>query len=153
MARILGVDADPATAYLALIEDGRVLATPDRMQWPAGEESERLRALFEDAQAVLREQRVDRVAILLPQRTRRPITGYFGVLDRIALETTIRLAAVTLEIPVSMMDRATVRSRLDCGKQGALADYLEAVIPQPAGRYWNAGRGVAAMAALAAEQE
>src|SRR5207248_1488602 len=100
---------------------------------------------------LLREQRIDRVAILLPQRTRRPTAGYFGVVDRIAMETIIRLAAVTLEIPVLMLERTTVRARLGLGKEGVLENYLDSVISLPVGKYWKAGRGVAAMAALAAE--
>ena len=71
MTRTLGIDADPNMAYLALVEDGRVLPTPDRLRWPAGEESERLASLMDDPQALLRAEHIDRVVILLPQRTGR----------------------------------------------------------------------------------
>jgi hypothetical protein len=150
MARILGVDADPNMAYLALLDDGRLLATPDRLRWPEGEESERLGSLFEDSRALLREHAIGRVVILLPQRTGRPGAGYYGVMHRIAMETIIRLASVNLEIPVLQIERAKVRSRLGCAREGVLEDYLDHVIPVSVGKYWKAGRGLAAMAALAA---
>jgi len=148
--RILGVDAHPSGAFVALVDGDRIQAVPERIQWPTGEETERLRLQFQDVQAVLRENGIEGVAILLPQRTRRPTGGYFVVADRIALETVVRLAAVMLDVPVVMMDRSTVRSRLHCPKDGQLEDYLDQVIPEPVGQYWRAGRGLAAMAAMAA---
>jgi hypothetical protein len=50
-----------------------VLPMPERIGWPAGEDSERLASFLEDFQGLLREERIGRVAILLPQRTRRPV--------------------------------------------------------------------------------
>jgi hypothetical protein len=147
--RILGVNCTPACAFLAISDAGVIQPTPERLEWPAGEESERLGGLFQDAQALLREQRVDEVALLLPGRGGKFQPGYFVVGPRIALETVIRLAAVTLNIPVVVLERATVRARLKCGKNGALEEYLNKVVPQSIGKYRTTGRGLAAMAALA----
>lgn len=152
-SRILGITCTPTCAFLAVVENGAAQPSPERLEWPAGEESARLSDLFQDAQALLREQRVEQVAILLPERGPGPRSaGYFVVAPRVGLETVIRLAAVTVNLPVMMLERTTVRSRLGCGKAGALDTYLGKVIPQPVGKYWTAGRGLAAMAAMAAEK-
>jgi hypothetical protein len=148
--RIPGVSCTPACAFLALSVNDAVQPVPERLGWPAGEESERLAGLFQDAQAMIREQRISHVALLLPGRGGAFAPGYFVVAQRIALETVIRLAAAVLEIPVTMLERATVRARLGCGKTGGLERYLDVVSPQPIGKYWSAGRGLAAMAALTA---
>jgi hypothetical protein len=151
MGRTLGVNCTPGCAFLALVENGSIQPVPERLEWPAGEESERLAGLFQDAQALLREQAVSQVVLLLPGRGGAHKPGYFVVAPRVALETVIRLAAVMLEIPVVVLERATVRARLKCAKTGGLEEYLDQVIPEPVGKYWTAGRGLAAMAALAAE--
>jgi hypothetical protein len=150
--RVLGINCTGTCAYLALGENSTIQPEPDRLQLPAGEESESLVRLFQDAQALLREQAVDQVAILLPERGGSFQPGYFVLAPRVAIETVIRLAAVTVGSPVTMLPRATVRAVLGCGRKGSLEKYLDTVIPQPVGKYWNAGRGLAAMAALAAEK-
>jgi hypothetical protein len=98
---------------------------------------------------VIREYRVDRASLLLPERGSLQQSGYFMVAPRVALETVIRLAAVMLGVPVVLLERATIRARLECPKTGNLETHVERVISQPIGRYWKAGRGLAAMAALA----
>ena len=150
--RILGIDAHPDCAYVALWAEGQVQPMPTRIKWPAGEQSQRLLPLCEDVKGVLAQHAIHHVAILLPQRTRRPTGGYFTVIERIALETVIRLAAITLKIPVSMLERATVRARLGLSTTGVLEHYVDQIFPDPAGPYWKAGRGLAAMAAFAAER-
>jgi hypothetical protein len=151
MRRVLGVDTSPTEALLALVQGGQVLPEPERLLWPAGEATERLIPLLRSIENLLAEHEIDEVAILLPQRTRRVTQGYFGVADRLVLETMIRLGAASKGRSVTLIERATVRARLGCPLSGGLEDYLEKVIPQPVGRYWRAGRGLAAMAALAAE--
>jgi hypothetical protein len=147
---VLGINCTTTCAYLALAEDGEIQPEPSRLEPPAGEESVRLAGLFQDATSLLREQQVDSVALLLPGRGGAHQPGYFTVAPRIEIETIIRLAAVTLDIPVVVLERATVRSRHGCGRTGALEDYVDQVIPTSVGKYWNVGRGLAAMAALAA---
>jgi len=134
------------------VVNGAPQPEPERLEWPVGEESDRLAGLFQDAQALLREQRVGQLALLLPERGGLHQPGYFVVAPRIALETLIRLAAVTLEIPVAMLERATVRARMGCEKTGGLDKYLDRVVGNAVGKYWAAGRGLAAMVALAAEK-
>jgi len=151
MSRVLGVDASPTGALLALVVDGQVQTKPEKLEWPAGEATERLVPLLRSVQDVIAEHRIDAVSVLLPQRSRRPTHGYFGVADRVILETVIRLGSALAGKPVVMMERATVRARLGFPPAGTLEDYVERVLPQPAGRYWKAGRALAALAALGLE--
>lgn len=152
LSRVLGVACTSSCAYLAFVQAGAVAAIPDRLEWPAGEESERLGELFQDTQGLLREQEVTCVAILLPERGGSFQRGYFLLAPRVSLETVIRLAAVAVGIPIALIERTTVRAALGCGRAGGLETHLDRVIPQPVGRYWRQGRGLAAMAALAAER-
>src|SRR5205807_670148 len=89
--------------------------------------------LFQDTQAMLREQRVTRVAILLPERAGSFQRGYFLIATRVSLETVIRLAAVAVGLPVTLIERTTVRAALGCGRAGRLEAHLDKVIPQPIG--------------------
>jgi hypothetical protein len=52
-----------------------------------------------------------------------------------------------------MLARPTVRSRLKLPKDGKLSAHVGTRIPKPVGRYWSAGRDVAALAALAGDAE
>jgi hypothetical protein len=149
--RVLGTNCTTTCAYFALMENGEIQPEPSRLELPAGEESQRLAGLFQDAQALLRGQQVTQVALLLPGRGGVHQPGYFVVAPRIQIETVIRLAAVALEVSVLVLDRATVRTRLACGRTGGLEEYLEQVFPKPVGKFWNTGRGLAAMAAMASD--
>lgn len=156
LMRTLGAACTPTAAFLALAVDGVIQPGPDRLEWPAREESERLGVLLNDMRGLLVEQRVDQVALLLPERAGQSGSGlrssYYQVAPRVMIETIIRLAAVMNQLPVAMLDRRSVRSRLDCGVTGKLESYVERVIPAAPGRYWRAGRGLAALAALAMER-
>ena len=80
-----------------------------------------------------------------------PHTGEKAIAPRAALETLVRLAAVRAGIPIEVLPRPTVRARLGLPRSGDLGSHVEARIPEPVGRYWNAGRNVAGLAALAGE--
>jgi hypothetical protein len=72
--------------------------------------------------------------------------------NRVVLETLVRLAAVKAGMPVEMTHPKTIRARLGCGVEGRLEDHLNEVLPDEVGHYWRAGRGLAAMAALALQR-
>jgi hypothetical protein len=152
MRRILGVHCTPKCAFLAMLEGTALRPVPERLEWPAGEESERLAELFQDARSLVGEQAIERLAILLPERGGSFQQGYFAVAPRVAMETVLRLSATLAGVEVVMLQRPTVRTALGCGKQGGLEKHLGRVIPNPVGKYWNQGRGLAAMAAVAAER-
>lgn len=63
----------------------------------------------------------------------------------------MRLASVRAGIPIDVLSRQTVRTRLSLPKGGELAGYVPDRIAAPVGKYWSAGRDVAALAALAGE--
>jgi hypothetical protein len=62
----------------------------------------------------------------------------------------VRLACAEAEVPVEMLHKVSVRSRLGMSRKGSLESHLPAVVGEPVGKYWNAGRNLAAVAALAA---
>ena len=147
MPRILGVSCSPTVAFLALLVDGAIQIEPDRMPWPVGEASERLAVAQDEIADLLNELGVDKVAVLLPERDPRFKWPYETAATRASMETLFRLAAVRGKIPVEVLDRGTVRSRLKL--TGKLDLHLDRVAP--AGKAWRQGRGEAALAAAAAE--
>jgi hypothetical protein len=65
------------------------------------------------------------------------------------METVIRLATVRGRIPIEVLNREAVRSRLNL--KGKLDLHVDHVVPS-VGMYWHQGRGEAALVALAAER-
>ena len=85
----------------------------------------------------------------MPEQTYKD--SYARIAPRVTLETLVRLACVRAGIPVEMLHRASARSRLGVPRRGKLED-LVATVTDPVGKYWNAGRSLAAAAALAEEK-
>ncbi|HEX5851631.1 MAG TPA: hypothetical protein VFY36_00935 [Solirubrobacteraceae bacterium] len=113
------------------------------------EETERLQAMQSDIDRTLLEVRPNLVRILMPEQTYKD--SYSRIAPRVALETLMQLACVRAGIPVEMLHRNTARSRLNLSRKGKLED-LMASVTEPVGKYWNAGRSLAAAAALAEEK-
>jgi hypothetical protein len=84
----------------------------------------------------------------MPEQSRHKQT-YQEIAPRVALETLARIAAVEEKIAIEVLPRPTVRSRLGISRADDLASHVGKTIAQPVGRYWTAGRDVAALAALA----
>jgi len=129
--------------------DGAVQEEPDRYPWPVGEDSERLAVAQDEIADLLDDLRVETVAVLLPERDPRYKWVYETAAARASMETLIRLAAVRAKIPVEVLHREAVRSRLKL--LGKLEKHLDRLV-SPVGTYWRPGRGEAALAALAAER-
>lgn len=149
MPRTLGIACTPQAAYLALLFDGIVQKEPDRYPWPVGEASERLAVAEDEITDLLNELRVEKAAILLPERDPRYKWVYETAAERATMETLFRLAAVRAKIPVEVLNREVVRSRLKL--RGKLDLHLGTLV-KPIGTYWRPGRGEAALAALATER-
>lgn len=151
MTRSLGVECKKQEVYLALAEDGSLLdEDPQRLQVPAvHEETARLRSFLDDFGRVLTEARPDAVRILQPEQVYE--ARYTELAPKAALETLVRLACVTANVPVEVLHRATARSRTGLGSKGKLDDLIKKNI-EPVGKYWNAGRKYAAVAALSEEK-
>jgi hypothetical protein len=147
--RVLGLSYKSTDGYLAVVEGGVVVAgLTERIQSISGlEAGEGLVEYVDTVRRVLREVSPARVGLLLPETWRGTYTQH---LRRAELETMARLAAAMEEIPVDLLARATVRSRLGLPRSGSLENHVDAA-GEPVGAYWSAGRGIAALAALACE--
>ena len=149
MARVLGVWCKKDAIMLAIAEDRELVDDPhQRLQAPALlERSERLHALLDGIRRMLAEVEPDAVRILMPEQ--RYEASYAQMAPRVALETLVRIAALEARIPVEMLNRATARAQLGMPKKGSFEDHISGVIPTSVGKYWAAGRRLAATAALA----
>lgn len=148
MDRVLGVNCSSEQIYLAVAEDGAILAVQPERLTTAGllEESERLVAMQDDVRRALGEIRPREVRIMRPEQK---YEGSYGrIAPRATLETIVRLASVEAGVSLEMLYPASVRSRLGLPRTGPLKSHVPRVC-EPVGKYWNAGRNLAAVAALA----
>jgi hypothetical protein len=129
----------------ALVADGHEKLTTAAVL----EETERLTAMQTDIERMLAEVRPDRIRILMPEQTYND--SYARIAPRVTLETLMRLACVRAGLPVEMLHRASARSRLGVPRKGRLEDHMPQVT-EPVGKYWKAGRSLAAAAALAEDE-
>lgn len=148
---MLGVTCSTGEVNLVVVVDGEVIdGLPERLRPAQGIElGERLLEFIDDVARVLAQVKPDRIALLLPESQQRGTTSYQRVAPRVTLETLLRVAAAREGYPLSLVARATVRAALSLPRKGTLDDHLEAAGPS-VGHYWRDGRGLAALAALAA---
>jgi hypothetical protein len=150
MGRVLGVACSKDEVLLAVASEGSLVHDGHEKLVTAAvlEETERLQAMQADIDRTLLEVRPDRVRILMPEQTYKD--SYTRIAPRVALETLVRLGCVRAGIPVEMLHRTSARSRLGVPRRGKLEDLVVGVT-KPVGKYWKAGRSLAAAAALAEE--
>ncbi len=150
---MLGVTCSNQSALLAAVDNGRVVETTVcRIDVGAiHEASEELRSTLEEIGRALAQIRPTLVVLLLPEPSKRFKYTHGQIAPRVALETLVRLAAVHADISIDVMARRQVRSRLGLPFSGDLASHVAERFPTPRAPYWNAGRDVAALAALAGE--
>lgn len=148
---VLGVTCSNRSALLSVVTTGEVVDAPvNRIQVALiHEASEELVATLDEIGRALAQVKPELVVLLLPEQSRFKWT-YTQIAQRVALETLVRLASVRADIPIEVLPRATVRSRLDLPRTGDLASHVASRIAR-AGPYWADGRNVAALAALAGE--
>ena len=149
--RALGVVCRKDEILLAVADGGALLeGQTEKLKAPAIlEETERLQGLLEDLNRMLAEVRPDVVRVLMPEQTYDD--SYARIAPRVALETLVRLAAVSAGKPVEMLHRASARARLGMERRGKFESHIPATVGEPVGKYWNAGRNLAAAAALAGD--
>lgn len=152
MARALGVWCKNDEVMLALAENGALLKdSHERLRAPAlFEQTESLRAVLASIGRVLAEVRPDVVRVLLPEQTYKG--SYASLAPRAALETLVRLAAANADVELEMLHRNSARARVGMPRRGSFEDHIPSVIPEPLGKYWAAGRRLAAVAAIAEEK-
>lgn len=151
MGRVLGVACSKDELLLVVASEGSLVDDRHEKLVTAAvlEETERLQAMQADIDRTLLEVQPELVRLLMPEQTYKD--SYARIAPRVALETLVRLACVRAGIPVEMLHRNTARSRLGLPRKGKLED-LMAGVTEPVGKYWNAGRSLAAAAALAGEE-
>lgn len=146
----LGVACTSSTAWLAVAEGDVVRGVPDRIDLRAGlSAAEQLPAFLDDAGRAVRDGGPDRVVVL---QAGQYDAGHGAWTDRIAMETLVRLACVQAGVPCSYVSRQYVKGAFKLRGKGGL-DVLGKDALMPAGKYWNAGRMLAALAAAAAERK
>ena len=150
MGRSLGVHCTPKAAYLAVAEDGVIVATgPQKVEVPDGlRTGSSLAVLADELHRRLVEAGATEGAVLLPQAYD---SGSKAAIARLGLETVLRLAANDLGLEIELLSRSTARSRLGIDRSGALDDRVKQLFPSAIGKYWAEGRRYAAFAALACE--
>jgi len=148
MGRALGVACKKEEIFLALAEDGElVVHAHEKLKAPALlEETERLEGTLSDLGRALRELRPDIVRILRPEQTYED--SYARIAPRATLETLVRLACLDAKVPVELLHRNSARARLGLDGKGKFEANLAKTV-KSVGKYWNAGRNLAAAAALA----
>lgn len=148
MPTVLGVTCKKDLVLFAVAREGELADGPQRLQTSALlEETERLQSMIEDVARVIAEVDPEIVRILLPEQTYED--SYTRIAPRAALETIVRLAAVNGDRRVEMLNRASARARLGMPKSGRFDSHIDGVVRGERGSYWNAGRNLAAAAALA----
>jgi hypothetical protein len=148
----LGVNCRRDAILLAVARDGELVdGLPEKLTAPALlEETERLPAMLDAIARVLAEVRPAVVRVLMPEQTYDD--SYMRIAPRATLETLVRLAAHAAGVPVQMVHRNTARTRLGMSRSGSFDGQIPATVGEPVGKYWNAGRSLAAAAALAEDR-
>jgi hypothetical protein len=152
VSRSLGIWAKKQEIYLAVAEDGALVdENPQRIEAPSiMEANERLGGFLTSVRHAVDDISPERALILQPEQMYQ--ASYSEFAPRLALETAVRLVCDERGVPVEVLHRTTARSKLGFGKSGTLDSHIEAQI-EPVGKYWNAGRKYAAVAALVGEAE
>ncbi len=152
MSRSLGVWAKKQEIYLAVAEEGELQdVDPQKIDAPSiMEANARLGGFVTSFRHALNDIAPEAVRILQPEQTYQ--ASYSDFAPKLALETVVRLVCSETDVPVEMLHRTTARSRLGYARSGSLDSHIEESL-RSVGRYWNAGRKYAAVAALAAEGE
>jgi hypothetical protein len=150
--RALGVNCDPHAAYVAVVEDGAVVTgLPERLIPPSGLElGGRLLEFVDEVRRDFGQMAPERIGLLLPESNARK-QAYGTIMPRVTIEAMVRVAAAQEEIPLDLVARPTVRSRLGLPRAGSLDDHLAQAVGSSVGRYWTTGRGLAALVARAVE--
>jgi hypothetical protein len=151
---VLGVNCSTHCAYLALAVDGELAdGHVEYLDAPTlDESSHELASVLDELGRAMNEVKADKVVLLKPEGGPTPKKTYAAFVPRIALETLVRLAAVQQHIEIEVLPRPRVRKRLKLPTAGKLADHVPLRIPEKIGKNWSEERRLAALAALAGEE-
>ncbi|QOC93485.1 hypothetical protein [Micromonospora craniellae] len=147
----LGVACTSSCAYLVVADGESVLqGKPERLAFRNGlSDADRLVEFGKDVARALRDAGASEVVVL------RAVSNYTdthtGWTDRLAMETLLRLECAKAGVPCRYLSQQAVKGALGLTGRGGLAKLGEGRIAR-SGKYWGDGRGIAALAAVAAEQ-
>ncbi|MCZ0730903.1 hypothetical protein [Mycolicibacterium iranicum] len=151
MAVTVGVNVSATVAYVALVENGVVLAR-EPYSFTPGEMLGSASGLVKFEEVVARQLAVweaCQVVVLEPETSYKGT--YANVVDRIGIETVFLLAAHRSGIESYRLSRQKTRSILALGRGGTF-EAIAADRVDPVGPYWRKMRDCAALAALAGER-
>jgi hypothetical protein len=132
MARGLGIECKKQEVYLAVADDGELVAHAlQRLEAPSiMEANERLTGFLTSFRHALDEIGPDEVRILQPEQTYQG--SYSDFAPKVALETAARIACEERRIPVEVLHRSRARSRLGYPRSGSLDTHInERRAPRP----------------------
>jgi hypothetical protein len=151
----LGVNCNTHCAFLAVAVDGEL--TDGHVEYieasTLAESSGELKSVLDELSRAITEVGADKVVLLKPEGGPTPRKTHAAFVSRIALETLVRLAAVETESEIEVLARPTVRSRLELPTKGPLDTHVALRIAAKVGKNWSKERQLAALAALAADEE
>lgn len=152
---VLGVNCSTHCAFFAVAIDGELGdGHVEYIDAPTlAESSQELASILDELGRVIKEVEADKVVLLKPEGGRTPKKTHAAFVPRIALETLVRLAAVQTQTEIEVLPRPTVRSRLKLPAKGKLAEHVPLRIPAKVGKNWSKERQLAALAALAGDEE
>jgi hypothetical protein len=152
---VLGVNCSTHCAFLAVAVDGKLAdGHVEYIDAPTlDESSHELASVLDELGRAMNEVKADKVVLLKPEGGPTPKKTHGAFVPRIALETLVRLAAVQQQIEAEVLARPTVRKRLKLPTAGKLAEHVPLRLPEKVGKNWSAERQLAALAALAGEED
>ncbi|WP_433294625.1 hypothetical protein ACQP2F_33585 [Actinoplanes sp. CA-030573] len=146
----LGVACTSSGAYLVVADGESVLeGKPERLTFRDGlSDADRLVEFGKDVARALRDAGASEVVLL------RAVSNYSdthtGWTDRLAMETLLRLECAKAGVPCRYISQQAAKGALGLTGRGSLAKLGKDRVAR-IGKYWADGRGIAALAAVAAE--
>lgn len=134
---VLGVNPAAGVLWLALVDDGRLVASVDRVEQPTGmPEGRAWREMLETLTDLLRDTRPHAVAILDPGAYKN--LAWTPTRGRVAIETVLTMACDATSVDVERVAHATVKSRLGARPTDpALPGLLSALVPDGVPPRWS----------------
>jgi hypothetical protein len=145
---LLGINCSGSTAYFATVGDGIVLDDElERLTLaPSLPRHQGIRELVDALRAHLRRLSPQTIGLFAANYQPR---SYAQAAGRASIEAYIDVAAAQENLPVDHLHLPTIKRIVGHGSQGSAEDVALTICPTATGRYWAAGRNVAALVAMA----
>jgi hypothetical protein len=143
--KVLGVRPAGDVAWLAIVDEGVVMAIPDRFELNHEPRPASLLSGLEQAEMLLRENSIDAIAVADAHSNVRP-KSLKEARRRLILESLLEIAAARADINYQVLSPHAIQVALDLPTR-KIEDHVDAVVAK-SGTRWSQ-RGVAAVAAIA----